>query len=76
MLILKKKKEDKMDAYMEKLDEYVESQKKMEEKMDTYIASQQTMNDNLFKLLKKLSGDENEPENEPENESEKNMNEN
>ena len=46
--------------------------KKMEEKMDKYIASQQTMNDNLFKLLKKVSGVENESE----NKSEKNKNKN
>ena len=53
----------KMSGYMEKLDGYVDSQKKKEENLDgymknldEYMASQKTMNDNLLQILQKLSG--------------------
>jgi hypothetical protein len=53
----------KMSGYMEKLDGYVDSQKKKEENLDgymknldEYMASQKTMNYNLLQILQKLSG--------------------
>jgi hypothetical protein len=48
---------------LEKLDGYIDSQKKKEENLDgymknldEYMASQKTMNDNLLQILQKLSG--------------------
>ena len=46
----------KMSGYMEKLDGYVDSQKKIDDKICEYMASQKTMNDNLLQILQKLSG--------------------
>ena len=41
---------------MEKLDGFVDSQKKIDDKICEYMASQKTMNDNLLQILQKLSG--------------------
>ena len=46
----------KMSGYMEKLDGFVDSQKKIDDKICEYMASQKTMNDNLLQILQKLSG--------------------